>query len=121
MKKLLLLGIDSLAPELLVKFEDDLPNFTKLRKLSPPMNLTSIFPVDSIPAWVSIYTGWNPARHGIVKTFDIFDSDLGDILNINTNVFKGRTFWDYTSSCGKKVCVLFPLLGFPPWEVRELW
>ncbi len=118
MKKLLLIGIDSLEPELLVKFEDVLPNFTRLRQLSTPMELTSVFPVDSIPAWSSIYTGWNPARHGIVKTFDIFDSDLGDILSIDANIFKGRSFWDYAVSSGKKTCVLFPLLAFPPWDVN---
>jgi predicted AlkP superfamily phosphohydrolase/phosphomutase len=118
MNKLLVIGIDSLAPELLVKYAKDLPNFTKLREESPEINLKSVFPVDSIPAWASIYTGWNPARHGIVKTFDVFDPDLADISNIDINIFKGKTFWDYASKAGEKVCVLYPLLGFPPWEVN---
>lgn len=117
---LLILGIDSLAPELLVKFEDDLPNFTRLRKLSPPLKSTSIFPVDSIPAWVSIYTGWSPGRHGIVKVFDILESDLTDILNIDINAFKGKAFWDYASRAAKKVCMLFPMLAFPPWEINGI-
>lgn len=120
MKKLLLIGIDSLAPELLVEFQADLPNLTRLRSQSPTMKLASIFPVDSIPAWVSIYTGLNPARHGIVKTFDIFDSDLGEVLNIDTNKFKGRTFWDYASNKGKTVCILSPLLAFPPWQLNGI-
>ncbi len=120
MTRVLLIGIDSLAPELLERYAADLPNFTRLRQLSPPVKLTSVFPVDSIPAWVSIFTGRNPARHGIVKTFDIFDSDLKDILKIDPGVFRGQTFWDYAGRAGKKVCVLFPLLGFPPWKVNGL-
>ena len=82
--------------------------------------MESIFPVDSVPAWVSIYTGWHPGRHGIVEVFDIFDSDLGDILRIDTGIFKGNTFWDYAGNAGKKVCVLFPLLGYPPWPVNGI-
>ena len=120
MNELIVIGIDSLSPELLVKFEQNLPNFNKLREKSPDFKLDSIFPVDSVPAWVSIYTGLNPAEHGIVKTFDVFDSNLNDVLSVNTSVFKGKTFWDHLGRCGKKVCVLFPLLAFPPWEVNGI-
>lgn len=120
MKKLLIIGIDSLDPELLVKYAEYLPNFIKLRDESPDIKLDSVFPVDSIPAWSSIYTGWNPGRHGIVKTFDIFDADLADILRIDKSIFKGKTFWDYASKSGKKVCSLFPMLAFPPWEVNGI-
>jgi predicted AlkP superfamily phosphohydrolase/phosphomutase len=35
----------------------------------------------------------------------------------NTSI-KGRTFWDIAGANGKKVCVLFPHLGFPVWSVN---
>lgn len=118
--KVLLIGIDSLDPKLLVKFAADLPNLSKLRAASPKINLKCIFPPDSIPAWISIHTGLNPARHGLIYVFDIFDSQWQDILNINLDVVRGRTFWDQASDRGKKVCVLFPFVAFPPWRVNGL-
>ena len=120
MSKVLFIGIDSLDPKLLVKFGDDLPNLTRLRKASPEIELKCIFPPDSIPAWVSIHTGLNPAKHGLVYVFDIFESQWQDILSIDLDVFRGRTFWDYASDGGKKVCVLFPFVAFPPWPVDGL-
>jgi predicted AlkP superfamily phosphohydrolase/phosphomutase len=69
---------------------------------------------------VSIYTGLNPAKHGIIHSFDIFESSWKNILGIDVNAFKGRTFWDKASKCGKKVCILFPFLATPPWNVNGL-
>lgn len=120
MKKVLSIGIDSLDPALLEKFEQDLPNFTRLRRMGPAVRSNSVFPVDSVPAWVSIYTGLNPAKHGIIHSFDIFGSSWKDIVGIDVNVFKGSTFWDLASKNGKKVCILFPFLADPPWEVNGL-
>ncbi len=118
MNKVLLIGIDSLEFDLLEKYSSELPNFSKLIVESPTNYSDSIFPADSIPAWVSIYTGWNPARHGIVYAFDIFESNLADILNIDFNIFKGKTFWDYASNAGKKVCIINPFLAYPSWQVN---
>lgn len=120
MNKVLLIGIDSLDPKLLVKYAADLPNFARLEQSSPPISLKSIFPPDSIPAWVSIHTGLNPAQHGLVYVFDIFESQWQDILNIDLDVIRGHTFWDHASDKGKKVCVLFPFVSFPPWPVNGL-
>lgn len=120
MTKVLVIGIDSLEPQLLRKFAHDLPNFTRLRQASPEIRLRSIFPPDSIPAWISIHTGLNPAQHGLIYVFDIFDSQWQEILNIDLDVFRGRTFWDHASSAGKRVCVLFPLTAYPAWPVNGL-
>jgi predicted AlkP superfamily phosphohydrolase/phosphomutase len=116
----LVIGIDSLDPYLLERFADDLPNLDRLRRESPSIKLTSIFPPDSIPAWISIFTGLNPAEHGIVYVFDIFKSQWQDILDMDTSLFQNKTFWDRASDAGKKVCVLFPTGAFPPWPVNGI-
>nr|NIN66753.1 hypothetical protein [Anaerolineae bacterium]NIN96883.1 hypothetical protein [Anaerolineae bacterium]NIQ82737.1 hypothetical protein [Anaerolineae bacterium] len=120
MTKVMVIGIDSLDPLLLQRFEDDLPNFTRLRQASPEIGLECIFPPDSIPAWVSIHTGLNPARHGLIHVFDVFETQWQEILNIDPQAFQGRTFWDHASDAGKRVCVLFPFVAFPPWPVNGL-
>lgn len=116
----MIIGIDSLDPYLLLKFSDSLPNFKRLINESPTFKIKSIFPPDTIPAWISIYTGLNPAKHGIIHTFDLFESDWKGIANLNVEAFKGKTFWDIISNSGKKICVLFPQCAFPPWKVNGI-
>lgn len=120
MTKVMVIGIDSLDPLLLKKFENDLPNLSRLREASPEISLKCIFPPDSIPAWVSIHTGLNPAEHGLIHVFDVFETQWQDILNIDPDIFRGRTFWDHASNDGKRVCVLFPFVAFPSWHVNGL-
>jgi predicted AlkP superfamily phosphohydrolase/phosphomutase len=120
MSKLILIGVDSLDPDLLVKYSGVLPNLTKIRGNCPDVSLKSIFPVDSIPAWATIYTGLNPGKHGLVKAFDVFDSDLTGISQIDINILNGKTFWDFAGKSGKRVCILYPLLGHPPWKVNGI-
>ena len=118
MSKVLMIGIDSLDPNLLLKFKDVLPNFNELMDKSPAFKSSSIFPPDTIPAWTTIFTGLNPARHGLVYTYDVFGMDKENISKVDTSVFKDKTFWDFASKNGKKVCVLFPHLIHPPWPVN---
>jgi predicted AlkP superfamily phosphohydrolase/phosphomutase len=118
MKKVLVIGIDSLDPNLLSKFESKLPCFTRLRSESPSIDLESIFPIDSIPAWATVFTGLNPAKHGLIYSFDVFESSWNDVLRIDKKIFQGRTYWDFAGNAGGKVCILFPLVAYPAWEVN---
>lgn len=120
MTKVLVIGIDALDPNQLFKFKNFLPNFSKMMAESPTFRMKSVFPPDTIPAWISIYTGLSPAEHGVIHTFDVFECDWKNIANLNIDAFKGRTFWDIAGKNGKKVCVLFPQSAFPPWEVNGI-
>lgn len=115
MNKVLMIGIDGLDPVLLSKLENELPNFKKLREEGISMKLESIYPYDSIPIWSSIYTGLTPARHGLLKPTNYLKEDD---LNVNTTIISGRTFWDFASNAGKKVCVINPFVAYPPWRVN---
>lgn len=121
MNKVLVIGIDSLDPKLLDMFSDDLPTFSDLRRNSPSFQLKSIFPIDSIPAWASVFTGMNPANHGLIYSFDVFQSSWNEILKIDKSTYEGRTFWDHASSAGKRVCIIFPLAVYPAWEVKGVF
>ena len=119
-KKVLMIGIDSLDPDLLLKFKDVLQNFNGLMEQSPTFKSSSIFPPDTIPAWTTIFTGLNPARHGIVYTYDIFGMDKDNISRVDNTLFKNKTFWDFAGGNGTKVCILFPHLIHPPWHVNGI-
>ena len=73
MKRVLMIGIDALDSNTLAKFEPELPNLSRLKKSSPALKLTSVYPPDSHTCWATIYTGLNPAKHGIVQFVDPLD------------------------------------------------
>lgn len=80
------------------------------------IKLKSVFPPDTFTAWSSIFTGLNPAKHGILYTADVFQKSTP---NLDTSILRGITFWDIAGRFSKKVCVLFPSpLIFPPWQVN---
>jgi len=118
MDKLLIIGIDSLDPYVISKYKKELPNFSKLIKESQTFISKSIFPVDTIPAWISIYTGLNPGNHGVLYVYDIFDPNLSDLRKIDISHIKGRTFWDYINKEGFKTVVVYPMLIYPPWKIN---
>lgn len=117
--KLLIIGIDSLDARLLSKFGDSLPNFKKLKQNGVMLESESVYPPDSDTAWATIYTGWNPARHGIVSFKDPLEK-AGTKLDQDTDnsTVRGNTFWDIAGRSEKKVCLIFPHLGYPVWDVN---
>ncbi len=117
MSRLLILGIDALDPELLEKWKDDLPNFGRIMTEGYYVPLESTQPPDSIPAWVTIYTGMQPWQHGVVDSVDYLDVK-GGATAVDTGILKGKTFWDLAGSAGKRVCVINPLLAYPVWPVN---
>jgi len=119
MGKVLTIGIDSLDSTLLSRFEKDLPNFRRLKEGGPTVKLRSVCPPDSVTAWASIYTGLNPARHGIVYFVDPIDKVSTVVVeDVDNSVLRGRTFWDFAGRLGKKVCIIFPHIGYPVWPVN---
>jgi len=118
-QKVILIGIDGMDSWLVEKFIDDMPNFMKIKAQSPKFKFKSIFPPDSTPAWASIYTGLNPAQHGIINFVNPADKEGGVIRKEAVDSdFKGRTFWDIAGNSGKKSCIVLPFSIFPGWEIN---
>jgi predicted AlkP superfamily phosphohydrolase/phosphomutase len=80
--------------------------------------LNSVVPADSIPSWISIYTGLNPAEHGIIESIDYLDfkkRNQGDY-----SVIKDNSIWDVLGKTGKKVFIFNPFMAYPAWDVNGL-
>lgn len=121
MSKVFLFGIDSFDRLLLDKFKSDLPNFSKLLINTPDIRMSSVLPPDSASAWSSIYTGSNPAEHGVVYFVDPLDKVNSTVNEIvDSTSIKGNTFWDIASEKNKRVCILFPHVCYPGWEVNGI-
>jgi predicted AlkP superfamily phosphohydrolase/phosphomutase len=116
--KLAVIGIDSLDPYVVLKYGKELPNFSKLIEESSTFISKSVFPVDTIPAWASIYTGLHPGTHGLLYVYDVFDPNLSDLGKLDISRIKGRTFWDYAGQEGYRTAVVYPMLMYPSWEVN---
>ena len=82
-RKLIILGIDGLDPDLLTKFmgEGKMPNFARLAAQGSFRRLTTSIPPQSPVAWSNLITGMNAGEHGIFdfihrdpKTFQLYFS-----------------------------------------------
>jgi predicted AlkP superfamily phosphohydrolase/phosphomutase len=120
MEKVVIIGIDSLDPHLILKRRDGLPNLAQLIDESPTLVARSVWPVDTIPAWVSIYTGLRPSNHGLLYVYDVFDQSLSDLAKLDVTPIKGRTFWDYASQEGCKTVIIAPHLMYPAWKLNGI-
>ena len=119
MSKIVVIGIDALDPGLIERWKDSLPNFSRIIAEGIFRRLESTMPPDSIPAWVTIYTGMQPWQHGIVDSVDYLEI-RGGAKALDTKILIGRTFWDLASKAGKRVCVINPLLAYPVWNVNGI-
>ena len=121
MTKMLIFGVDGLDRELLRKFEGDLPHIQALKGSGQEVPMNSVFPPDSNTAWASIYTGKDPAHHGVVKFVDPL-TKVSSLLSKeeDNSAIRGKTFWDILSKYGKKVRLINPHMAYPVWPVNGI-
>jgi predicted AlkP superfamily phosphohydrolase/phosphomutase len=118
MSKIVIIGIDGLDPFLLDEWKEELPNIGQLFNDVSDITAESTFPPDSICAWTSIFTGENPAEHGLIESIDYLSSKKISEGKDRSTHFKGKTFWDIAGKNGKTVCVINPFIAYPAWEVN---
>jgi predicted AlkP superfamily phosphohydrolase/phosphomutase len=118
--QLAIIGIDSLDPHIVLNYRGVLPNLSKLIDESPTFIARSVWPVDTIPAWVSVYTGLRPSSHGLLYVYDVFDQSLSDLAKLDVTPIKGRTFWDYAGQEGYRSVIIAPTLMYPAWELNGI-
>lgn len=119
MSRIVIIGIDGFDPFVLNGLRDSLPYLGKLYNNASEIIVESTFPPDSICAWASIYTGENPAEHGLIESIDYLSGKKADNED-RTSYLRGRTFWDIASEKGKRVCIINPFIAYPAWRVNGI-
>lgn len=117
-KKTIMIILDGFDYSLIQNNCREFPFFAKLMKEGHLQPLESVVPADSIPSWTTIYTGMNPAEHGVLESIDYLDfksKNQGDY-----SIIQGHSFWDYLSKKGKKVYVFNPFMAYPAWNINGL-
>ncbi|ADI32004.1 alkaline phosphatase family protein [Staphylothermus hellenicus] len=105
-------GIDGLSPYIAKKY------FTSILNKSITATLRSITPPITAPAWISLATGLNPGKTGIIDFLNTVDLNRRMLKPVTSNVYKGLAVWDYASLAGYKVCIIdYPML-YPPYSVN---
>lgn len=116
--KTILIVIDGLDYEYIAKHSHEFSLFRTMLEKNRLNRLESVIPADSVPAWITIYTGLNPAAHGVIESIDYMNfkrKSAGDYSQI-----KGHCIWDELSQRGRKVFVFNPFLAYPAWDVNGL-
>ncbi|MGC1122572.1 MAG: alkaline phosphatase family protein [Candidatus Methanofastidiosia archaeon] len=115
----LVIGLDGATWDVLTPLiqKGELPTFKNLMDTGVHGPLTSTIPPVTGPSWVSVATGRNPGKTGIIDFINRKDSSAR-LFPVNVSDFKGVSFWDYISSKGYKVGIVnFPML-WPPYPVK---
>lgn len=110
--------LDGLDYSYIQKNIDKLLFFKKLKNKKLLCELESVVPADSIPSWTTIYTGLNPAEHGVLESIDYLD--FKNKVKGDYSVIQGHSFWDVLSNQGKKVFIFNPFMAYPAWDVNGL-
>lgn len=116
-RRLVILGIDGMDFDYATSFLDELPELRRLSERGAMCPFESVFPPDSIPAWITCYTGLDPSEHGILESIDYLAKG-DERVRVGSDAFKGKTFWDVLSAEGRTVTVINPFLAYPAWDVN---
>lgn len=109
-KKVLIIGLDCAAPELVFeKFLDDLPTIKKMLSHGVYGKLKSCIPPITIPAWMVMMTSRDPGTLGLYG-FRHKKSYSYETWIANSKSIKHKTIWDIISEKGLKSY----LVGVPP-------
>ncbi len=118
-RRVVILGFDGMDFDLTQKFVDAgvMPNLNKIIDSGSFSPLKSVFPPDSIPSWITAFTGKNPSEHGVLDHVNYLIKGE-DVAKIDTSIFHGKTFWDKVGDNGNEVCVINPFMAYPVWDVK---
>ncbi len=118
-KKVFVLGLDSIPPELLFdRWLDQLPNIKRLISNSIYGEMKSTIPAITCPAWVSMMTSANPGRLGLYGFRNRSSYDYEGLSFANSNTIHQDTVWEILSKIGKKVVVVGVPMTYPPKPVN---
>ncbi len=119
--KLIVLGIDGMDFDAVMKYKADLPNLVSMMEKDGFPHLRSVFPADTTPAWSTIYTGLDPSEHGIINFVNIGDkTNAYKPLEFDDSAFKGKCFWDELNRRGQSCAVILPMNIKVGWEINGL-
>lgn len=116
--KTLLVGLDAACWEYVQPLlaSGRMPTLQKIMTNGSSGSLRSTLPASTPVAWSSIITGKNPGKHGV---FDMMwrQSDSYQLSLTNSQVRRGRPFWQWLNEAGLRVGLVNVPFTYPPQPV----
>ncbi len=119
MTRVALIGIDGGSWNVIDKLvkEGYMKNLEYAIRHGTSAKLRSTIPPVTAPAWLTLATGLNPGKTGII---DFVKPHNQTIRFVNSEDYRGRAIWDYASVHDLKVAVLdYPML-FPAYPINGI-
>jgi predicted AlkP superfamily phosphohydrolase/phosphomutase len=115
--KLLVLGLDCAAPELLFGFAH-LPNIKHLMSLGTWGRLESVIPPITVPAWMCLATSQDPGSLGVYGFRNRIDHSYAGLSFATSKSIQELSLWDQLAREGKRSVILGVPPNFPPRRVN---
>lgn len=118
-KKVVMIGLDGLNPDLVYQWKGELPNLSKLMEEGIHGNIKSTVPPITPQAWSCILTGKNPGHFGYWDFTYRDDYSYGQSELVNSRVRDERvdTIYEILSGYNKKVAIINVPVTYPPPEI----
>ncbi len=118
-KKVFVLGLDSVPPELLFdRWLDQLPHIKRLISRGVYGDMMSTIPAITCPAWMSMMTSASPGKLGLYGFRNRSSYEYEGLSFANSRAVPVDTVWDVLSKVGKKVVVIGVPMTYPPKPVN---
>lgn len=118
-KKVFVLGLDSVPPELLFdRWLDQLPNIKRLISRGVYGDMKSTIPAITCPAWMSMMTSASPGKLGLYGFRNRSSYEYDGLSFATSRAVPVDTVWDVLSKVGKKVVVIGVPMTYPPKPVN---
>ncbi|MFI5417604.1 MAG: alkaline phosphatase family protein [Candidatus Lutacidiplasmatales archaeon] len=120
--RVLLLGLDSVPPELLfLRFRPKMPHLDRLIARSRFGTLRSCDPPITVPAWAVMMTGMDPGALGLYGFRHRRPGSYFDNYTPTSGMLRYPSVWDVLSRMGRRVAVLGMPPGYPPPTVNGVY
>lgn len=117
--KILVIGLDCAAPELL--FGDErLENIRRLMDAGCHGRLESVIPPITVPAWMCMATSQDPGSLGVYGFRNRIDHSYNGLGIVNARSIGELTIWDQIAREGKRSVIIGVPPGFPPRKVNGI-
>lgn len=119
--KVMIIGIDGATFKVIdyLTHQGRLLHLKKMMEGGIKASLISTIQPLSHTAWVSLYTGKNPGKHGICDAVRRRQDSYG-LQPINANLVRHEPLWSVLSRHGKRVCIYNVPITYPPRPVNGI-
>ncbi len=115
--KILLIGLDCAAPELLLGL-DELSTIRGLMEMGAFGRLESVVPPITVPAWMSMATGRDPGTLGVYGIHNRADRSYKRPTVVDSTAITAPAIWDQLALEGKKSVIVGVPPNYPPRKVN---